>query len=89
MKRTLLFAAALATATTVAADAERGKTLHDEHCAKCHDSGVYTRGDRFVSDKEGLTKQVRRCELSLGLKWFDEDIADVVEYLNTSFYKFQ
>ena len=36
----------------------------------------------------GLKKQVKRCELNLGLTWFDEDIQDVVSYLNTTYYKF-
>ncbi len=37
----------------------------------------------------GLKKQVQRCELSQGLKWFDEDVDDVVNYLNTTYYKFK
>ncbi|MCP4450195.1 MAG: cytochrome c, partial [Planctomycetes bacterium] len=39
--------------------------------------------------RSGLTSQVQRCELSLGLKWFDEDVDDVAGYLNQQFYKFQ
>ncbi|MFP5506259.1 MAG: c-type cytochrome [Gammaproteobacteria bacterium] len=70
-----------------AADLKAGQALHDQHCLKCHDSGVYTREDRRVSSLEGLRKQVKRCELSLGLTWFDEQVDDVVHYLNSTYYK--
>ena len=56
---------------------------------KCHDSGVYTREDRRVTDRDALVKQVKRCEQNLGLSWFDTDINDVVQYLNQSYYKFK
>ena len=36
-----------------------------------------------------LEAQVRRCEQSLGLKWFDEEITDMAAYLNTHYYKFK
>ena len=89
MKRSLIFAALLATGSYTLADAERGQQLHDEHCMKCHDSGVYTREDRRVADRDALVKQVKRCELNLGLSWFDTDINDVVQYLDQSYYKFK
>jgi mono/diheme cytochrome c family protein len=80
---------------TQAADAEHGKTLHQTHCTSCHigmtggdGSPLYTRKDRRVNSLQGLKKQVRRCETTLELKWFDDDVADVVEYLNTQYYKF-
>jgi len=89
MKRSLIFAALLATGSYTLADAERGQQLHDEHCMKCHDSGVYTRENRRVADQAALVKQVKRCELNLGLRWFDSDINDVVQYLDQSYYKFK
>ena len=72
---------------TQAADAERGKQLVDKHCTSCHDDKVYTRKNRRVTTLDGLKKQVKRCELNLGLTWFDEDINDVVSYLNSTYYK--
>lgn len=79
----------LASAPVTAADIQAGKKLHDQHCMQCHDSGVYTREDRRVNSLAGLTKQVRRCEQSLGLKWFDQDIENVVQYLNQNHYHFE
>jgi len=89
MKRLILLGVMVATSPAVVADAARGKTLHDEHCMKCHDTGVYSRDNRFIKNSEALAKQVQRCQLSAGAQWFDEDVNDVVEYLSTTFYKFE
>jgi hypothetical protein len=89
MKRFLLLTALLTSGNYVLADAERGQQLHDKHCMKCHDTAVYTRENRRVTSQDALAKQVKRCELNLGLRWFDNDVNDVVQFLNQSFYKFQ
>lgn len=73
----------------LAADIANGKQLQQENCRSCHDDGMYTRENRKVTTPDGLMKQVRRCESTLGLQWFDEDINDVAAYLNESFYKFR
>jgi cytochrome c553 len=87
----LLLMILLAGASTLAgaADIAHGKALQQENCMSCHGNAVYTREDRKITSLAGLEKQVRRCELSLGLKWFDEEVADVVAYLNDAFYKFK
>lgn len=77
----------LASAAVQAVDLKAGQSLHDANCMKCHDSSVYTREDRKVTTLDGLRKQVKRCDLSLGLTWFDEQTEDVVQYLNSSYYK--
>ncbi|MGI9290195.1 MAG: cytochrome c [Gammaproteobacteria bacterium] len=89
MKRSIIFAALLTTGSYTLADAEHGQQLHDEHCMKCHDTAVYTREDRRITNNDALVKQVKRCELNLGLRWFDNDVNDVVQHLNQSFYKFK
>ncbi|HSH29589.1 MAG TPA: cytochrome c [Thiohalobacter sp.] len=85
----LLTLGLLTAAPAAAADAQAGKKLHDQHCVQCHDSGVYTREDRRINSLPGLTKQVRRCQLSQGLQWFDKDIQNVVQYLNQTYYHFE
>ena len=82
--------------SAVAADASRGEKLHNEQCTRCHaqmfggnGDGIYTRSDRRVTSYEGLQKQVDRCKNNLSIVWFDEDVADVVEYLNNTFYHFK
>ena len=89
MKRLILIGVMVATSPVAVADAARGNTLHDEQCTKCHATDVYTRNDRFIKNRDALAKQVQRCQLSAGAQWFDEDVTDVVEYLNAAFYKFE
>jgi cytochrome c len=88
--KTLLIAGlTLLAAPAIAADPVHGRELQEANCMSCHDNGMYTRKDRKITSPDGLEKQVRRCELSLGLQWFDEDVTDVAAYLNQNFYQFK
>ena len=78
-----------ATPSLPAANLDNGKALVDANCTKCHDERIYTRPDHRVTTLDGLKKQVSRCELALGLKWFDEDVDDVAAYLNQTYYQFK
>jgi mono/diheme cytochrome c family protein len=89
MKQYALFAIALLASASALADVEHGKQLYAQQCTKCHDDSVFTRKDRFITSREALTKQVTRCSLNTGAQWFDSDIADVVDYLNATYYKFK
>ncbi len=71
------------------ADAAAGKALHDKYCLKCHGPAVYTRKERMVQNLAQLNKRVTMCQLSVGANLFDEDVADVVEYLNQNYYHFK
>ena len=79
--------AALALPKTAAAEPD-GAKLHHHNCTSCHDTRVYTRPERRVTSRDGLTAQVRRCELALGLTWFDDQIDAVATYLNDRYYQF-
>ena len=81
--------AALAAGSLHAADFSHGKSLQTESCMGCHDDSMYTRENRKVTSLGGLKKQVMRCEQSLGLTWFDEDVTDVTGYLNTTYYHYK
>ena len=83
-------------ATSVSADIDNGKELHNSNCTSCHismqggdGSGIYTRENKRIESHPALIKQVKRCRDSLGVPWPDEHVNDVVEYLNSSFYKFK
>ena len=89
MKRFVVLAIALCISGTVYADAGRGKQLVEQHCTKCHDNSVYTRKDHFVTSREALVNQVTRCSMNTGAKWSEQDTNDVVDYLNSTFYKFK
>ena len=77
------------------ADVSAGKALHDKNCIACHasrfdDNGaaIYTREDRRVNDLAALHTQVNRCKANLGLRWFDDEVKAVADYLNATYYKF-
>ncbi len=79
-----------------ATDISRGKQLVNENCIHCHasmfggdGSAIYTRPDRRIHSLEQLNKQVHRCKNSLGVSWPEDQIADVVAYLNKTYYHFK
>lgn len=84
---TAILAAVLATPLQ-AADIDNGDDLHFTHCTGCHDDSVYTRDNRRVKSLERLGEQVRFCKDSLELTWFDEEVDDVIAYLNQTYYHF-
>ena len=73
----------------LATDINHGKSLQQKNCMSCHDDSIYSREDRRVTSMDALRAQVQRCETSLNLQWFPEDVDAVIEHLNTSYYKFQ
>lgn len=83
-----LLLAALVSTTALAEDQPKGQALYEKHCTSCHNESVMTRSNRMVKDLKQLHGQVQRCERSLGLTWFEEDIEQVTNYLNKHFYKF-
>jgi CxxC motif-containing protein (DUF1111 family) len=87
---TLLTTLAISTGAFADGNSANGKVLYDKsQCQKCHGTEVFTREDHKVKDLAGLGKQVRMCDSQLSVNWFDDEIADVVSYLNESFYKFE
>ncbi|WP_130470722.1 cytochrome c [Candidatus Magnetaquicoccus inordinatus] len=93
---TLVMAMAVAV-PVMAADAERGHMLHEQSCLSgCHASRVqghpndiYTRKGR-KDTLEKVQAQVAFCNQQvLNTLWWPEDEANVVAYLNNTFYKFK
>jgi mono/diheme cytochrome c family protein len=93
----LIFGLSLSSlASAQAADLKRGQQLLEENCIKCHasmvggdGSKIYTREDRRIDSLDALNAQVHRCKTSLGVSWPEDQIADVVAYLNHKYYKFK
>lgn len=83
-----LLAAILFAAGSSAADLDNGDDLHLENCTGCHDSKAYTREDRKVTSLARLGTQVRFCKDNLGLTWFDDEVDDVIGYLNATYYHY-
>jgi hypothetical protein len=80
--------AALYASSAQAADIDNGNDLHFENCTGCHDSTAYTRDNRVAQSLARLGTQVRLCKDNLGLTWFDDEVEDVIGYLNKEYYHF-
>ena len=70
-------------------DMEYGKVLYFEaKCQKCHTSKDFTAKNSKIHDFVKLQWRVKRCDFTMKAGWFDEEIEDIVHYLNDYFYKF-
>lgn len=88
MKR-LLLALAFASLPAAAQDAGRGKLLYETHCGGCHYERVHER-DRdksAVRTLSDLRDQVASRAQQTGRPFTLEDLEDVAEYLNRSYYR--
>lgn len=90
-----LLSALWATPSLAAADAARGKALHDKQCVSCHvkryggdGSQMYLRTDRIVRDRQALGQRVAACNAMVNAGLFPEDEADIAAYLAQHYYKF-
>ena len=73
---------------TAGADESRGRLLYENHCASCHDKRLHEREQRLPENLGELQREVERWQQNQGLHWGREEIADVVDYLNASQYRF-
>jgi hypothetical protein len=71
-----------------AADIFNGDELHSQSCTGCHDSAVYIRENRIAQTLPRLGTQVRFCKNNLGIAWFDDEVEDVIGFLNKNYYHF-
>lgn len=93
MKKALLLLSLLAAASGAHAaflpgDPAKGKVIHDQQCVACHDSSVYTRPNRMVKSVEGLIGRVNFCNRQLNKKLTDDQVNDIINYLDKQYYHF-
>ena len=71
-------------------NANRGQKIYAKsECLRCHQNNqLFTRSNRKVKTLAQLNAQVRRCDTQLNTHLFDDEIEDVVAYLNQAHYKF-
>ena len=87
----------LATASSFAENSPKsGKALVEKSCVACHasqfggdGSGIYTRADRKVTNKQQLAARVHACNNNVGAGFFPEDEDHVIAYLNSTYYHFK
>ncbi len=98
MKIKLIFSLSLMMAlnTANAVDLKNGKTEHDKNCTSCHiakygkdGSEIYTRDNRFVKNYSMLVQRVKACDINTNAGLHDDEVVNVTEYLNNSYYKFK
>jgi len=73
----------------MAADKAKGKEMHDAKCFGCHDTQQYTRKNRIIHTYEDLHARVEFCDSASKAGFSADDLDNVVEYLNSEFYKFK
>ena len=67
----------------------KGQELHDGKCLSCHKPGFYTRESRRIKSYDSLKTQVQTCATSLSIPWFEDEVEEVADYVNTEYYKFE
>ena len=77
-----------ATGAEAQRDASRGELLYSTHCIGCHGAQVHWRAKSLVSSWATLQAQVVRWQEVAGLKWGNEDVAEVARYLNVLHYHY-
>ena len=77
----------LVSGSTLSADLDRGRMLHETHCRACHDSVAYKRDKKIAATYEDVRAQVVRWQTNTSLRWSDEDIDSVAAYLAKTYYK--
>lgn len=88
--RRILLVLAFASLPAAAQDPERGKLVYETQCGGCHYERVHER-ERSKSTVQSLSdlrdEVVRRAGMT-GRPFTLEDLEDVAEYLNRSYYRF-
>ncbi len=76
--------------TPVRADSFRhGQELYNDHCDACHESFTHPGKDRKVQSLSDLKKRITSWAEHTGQYWSEQDINDVVYYLDKSYYHFE
>lgn len=66
----------------------RGQMLYENHCTRCHASVLHVRENRRAVSLKVLEGWVRRWSGEEKLPWSEEEIVEIVDYLNQRYYKF-
>ncbi len=67
---------------------ERGRALYENHCVVCHTPKVHSRPNRIPLTVDELRQIVRDFAQGENLRWSEQEVADVVWFLNETKYRF-
>ena len=65
----------------------RGQLLYENHCRGCHEKSVHSRTEKSAKSKDDIKYWVIRWATELKLEWSTQDVKDVVDYLDQTFYQ--
>jgi mono/diheme cytochrome c family protein len=68
---------------------DRGQALYENHCMSCHESWAHSRAGRHVRTISELRARTAAWSVHSHLDWSAEEIDDVTDYLNRTFYQLQ
>ena len=89
MRRASLLLLALLPHAAAAQDAERGRDLYQAYCGGCHYERIHDERLRpAVRDLSDLRDMVAQWAPQTKRRFTLDELADVVEYLNQSHYRF-
>jgi len=77
------------TAAATDASVPTGASLTQQHCTRCHGDEMYMREDRQVKSLESLKQRAHGCNTMTDANLFEEDVAKIIDHLNTEFYHFE
>lgn len=66
----------------------RGQLLYQNHRIRCHTSVVHVREKRRADSLAAIESWVRRWSTEEKLGWGNEEVVEVVDYLNQRYYRF-
>ena len=72
----------------VLSEGSRGRMLHENHCASCHESLVYIRAKRKAKNYKDVSDWVSQRADWLNMGWTGLEKQQVTQYLNERYYKY-
>lgn len=67
----------------------RGQQLYENHCMACHESVIHIRTRHQAKSLTDIHQQVTRWANYSKLHWSRDETSDVVQYLNSQYYRFE
>jgi len=65
---------------------DRGEELYENHCKECHEGAAHLRPASRIATMGDIRNQVTSWSIHSNLDWSSEDVEDVADYLNKTFY---
>lgn len=77
------------TGNIISDNGTRGELLYKNHCRVCHESNVHMRENRRAKSMKEVISWIQRWSSHLKLDWDNDEIQDVAQHLNETYYKFK